>query len=282
MEASTAAAAAAAETPTSITSLNDDIHTTQEFVEEVPLESQAPLVDEEEVGVDVSLNKDEGAAAETPTTITTLNDDDTTTQGSVEELLIETRIPPVDEGEVGVVTTLNENDEDVHATMASTLPPTVIIQSNQNHRYLRFDGEYPRLDFALRFDGDYSFGLETRYALVPSTNSTGLFHIRSLYNNRFWVHIGGTNRWITARSTEPEEDQSRANCTLFQPIFPVSNSNRVLRLRHVNTGFYVRRANGFTGGLYIGALTLRPKQQPSDKTDEFTFLDWKDVAVLPD
>ncbi|KAI3864802.1 hypothetical protein MKX03_035014, partial [Papaver bracteatum] len=268
-----ASAAAAAGTPTTNNSLNDE--TTQEFVQEVPLESQAPLVGGEEVGADeVSLNKDEPA---TPTTITV---DDTTTQEYAEEIPVDNRIPPVDEGEVGVVTTLDENDEDVHATMASTLPTTVIIQSNHNNRYLRFDGENPGVPNALRFDGDYNFGLETRYQLVRSTTATGLFHIRSLSNNKYWENLGGPNRWIIARSPEPEEDQSSVRCTLFRPVFPVSNSNHVLRLRHVNTGFYVRFFNG--NNHFRGALTLLPKQQPTDKTDEFTFLDWKLVAVLPD
>ncbi|KAI3845607.1 hypothetical protein MKX03_015723 [Papaver bracteatum] len=267
-------------TLTTITSQTTYDTSTQETVkEEVPSESPVPLVDQVEVGADVSSNKDESAA----TTPTTLNDDDdTTTQENAEEVPIESRIPPVDGGEVGVVFALNENDEDVHATMASTLPRIVIIQSNHNNRYLRFDSGYPNLNNALRFEGDYSFGLETRYELVPSTNSSGLFHILSLNNNKFWVHFGGNNRWITASHPHPVEDRSSVNCTLFQPVFQVSNSNRIVRLRHVNTGFNVRRFNGTSSGNNVGVLTLLPKLQPTDKTDEFTFLDWKTVVVLPD
>ncbi|KAI3845606.1 hypothetical protein MKX03_015722 [Papaver bracteatum] len=56
---------------------------------------------------------------------------------------------------------------------------------------------------------------------------------------QFWVHFGGNNRWITASHPHPVEDRSSVNCTLFQPVFQVSNSNRIVRLRHVNTGFNI-------------------------------------------
>ncbi|RZC86411.1 hypothetical protein C5167_030490 [Papaver somniferum] len=269
--------------PTTITSQTTYDTTTQEIVtEEVPSQSLVPLVDQVEVGADVTLNTNDEDEAATPATITTLNDDDITNQEYVEEVPVESRIPPVDGGEVGVVFALNENDEDVHATMASTLPTTVIIQSNHNRRYLRLDGGYQELNNALRCEGDYSFGIETRFELVPSTTATGLFHIRSLYNNKYWQTTSGTNGWTIPGATEPEEDRSSVRCTLFQPVFTVSNSNRIVRLRHVNTGIYVRRFHGTSSGNYVGVLTVRPKNQPTDKTDEFTLLDSKTVVVLPD
>ncbi|KAI3908022.1 hypothetical protein MKW98_003667 [Papaver atlanticum] len=80
---------------------------------------------------------------------------------------------------------------------------------------------------------------------------------------------------------KPEENQSSKHCTLFQPVFVNSNNNRYLRLRHVNTGNYVRRHDG-TGDNYDGCLTLLPKLQPEDKTDDIcTFIDWESVVMLP-
>lgn len=82
---------------------------------------------------------------------------------------------------------------------------------------------------------------------------------------------------------KPEVNQSYLNCTLFQPFFEVSNGNSVIRLRHVNTGNYVRRYNGIADSdSYRGCSTLLPKLQPDDNTDGFTFIDWESVVILPD
>ncbi|XP_026438686.1 uncharacterized protein LOC113337199 [Papaver somniferum] len=265
MEAS-AVSASATETPTTITSLNND--TTQESVQEVPLERQS----------------DEAAAAAAATTITSFNDE--TTQEKVQDVYLESSapVPLVDGGEVGVAVTLNENDEDVHATMASTLPNVVIVQSNWNNRYLRLESEHPNLPNALQFGGDYSFGLETRYELLPATSGTGLVHIRSLHNNKYWVisrtRVISIDSWITATAVKPEENQSDRHCTLFQPVFVYSNNNRVVRLRHVHTGKFVFPYTPRSVFVNLpGCLSLEPTGVGADL---FTFLDWGSVLVLPD
>lgn len=168
--------------------------------------------------------------------------------------------------------------------MAKALPKYVIIQSDDNNRYLRIDTEYPNLPNTLRFEGEHSFGLETRFEVVPATTGNGLVHIRSLLNNKYWATTGGPNSWITAMAVKPEENQSEKHCTLFQPVFVHSNSNSVARLRHVNTGNYVRRYNGNSDTAnFLGCLTLLPKMKPDDKTvDVCTFIDWESVVTLPD
>lgn len=80
----------------------------------------------------------------------------------------------------------------VDTVMAKKLPKYVIIQSNENNRYLHFDKENPHLPNALRFEGEYSFGVETRFKVVPA--KTGLIHIRSLQNNKYWAYFGTSNR----------------------------------------------------------------------------------------
>ncbi|KAI3984145.1 hypothetical protein MKX01_028005 [Papaver californicum] len=194
-----------ATTPTAITSLNDDT-TTQEYVQEVPLESQTCLVDGEEV-------------AET-------------------------------------VVTLDENDADVHAIMAQKLPKYVIIQSNDSNKYLRLYTQNS-VETALRFYGDYSFDLETRFEVIPATKGTGLVHIRSLQNNKYWFWEGNENGFVTATA----------------PIFLKSDDNRILSLLHVRTGYYV-----VSNPIQSGLLTLsRIKNY-----DLCTFLDWESIVVLPD
>ncbi|KAI3955800.1 hypothetical protein MKW98_006160 [Papaver atlanticum] len=185
--------------------------------------------------------------ATTPTTITSLNG-----------------------GEVGKIVTLHENDADVHAIMAQALP-----------KYLHLGTENPAVADALRFDGDYSYDLDTRFEVVPATKGTGLVHIRSLQNYKYWVNLDETkNNFVTATAVKPEENQTDKQCTLFQPVFLKEDSNRVLRLRHVSTGAYVAFFLG-TGNSY-GLLCLSHYHDDAGKYNVCTSLDWDSIVVLPD
>ncbi|XP_026438512.1 uncharacterized protein LOC113337035 [Papaver somniferum] len=172
------------------------------------------------------------------------------------------------------------------AAMAKTLPHHVIIQSNDNNRYARFDSGNQLLPNALRFEGEYSFGIETRFEVVPATTTTatGFVHIRCLQNNKYWSNSG---YWVTATAVKPEEDTSNKNCTLFQPVFLKLNDNNhhVVKLRHANTGNLVRNLRMHNDkNDYNGCLTLGPKllQPDDDNTDVCTFIDWESVVMLPD
>ncbi|KAI3882467.1 hypothetical protein MKX03_025245 [Papaver bracteatum] len=178
--------------------------------------------------------------------------------------------------DAGVVVTLNENDASVHATMAKTLPMYVIIQSNWNNRYLHYYTENTEVPEALRFDGEYSFDLDTRFEVEPATKGSGLVHIRSLHNNKYWANSGGPNRWITAMAVKPEENLSDTHCTLFQPVFLYSNNTRVLKLRHASSGDYVSLFSG--SGNSCNLLCLVTCKDDAG----CTFLDWEDVVMLPD
>ncbi|KAI3839353.1 hypothetical protein MKX03_005869 [Papaver bracteatum] len=163
--------------------------------------------------------------------------------------------------------------------MAKTLPKHVIIQSSQsNNRYLHLYKENPILPNALRFLGDYSFDPQTRFQVEPDTSDSGLIHIRSLQNNKYWANFGTGHNWVGAMAVKPVENKSDKNCTLFQPIFVYSDNNRVLRLRHVNTGKMVTFYHG--SGDYFALLSLMNSNNLG--YDVCTFIDWETVTVLPD
>ncbi|KAI3879188.1 hypothetical protein MKW98_028755, partial [Papaver atlanticum] len=199
------------------------------------------------------------AGTTTPTTITSLNDD-TTTQESVQKVAL------------GAGVILNENHAGVHAIMAQTLPKYVIIQSNYINRYLRLYTEIPEVPCALRFDGDYSFDLDTRFEVVPAKSVSGLVHFLCLKNNKYCGNLGEGHNRIAAMFDKPEENQHDQHCTLFQPVFVYSNDNRVVKLRHVNTGHYIRGEYDYYGDLYLD----------TSESEVFTFIDWATVVVLPD
>lgn len=163
--------------------------------------------------------------------------------------------------------------------MAPRLPKFIIIQSNFNHRYLHFEKANPTVADALRFDGDYSFGLETKFEVVPASTGNGLVHILSLQNNRFWENLGGPDSWITATAVKPEEDRSSKYCTLFQPVYLDYGSSEIVRLLHVHTSCYVTFFSGTNES--NGCLNLSRYTQPSDHRDLCTIIDWQTIVMLP-
>ncbi|KAI3945164.1 hypothetical protein MKW92_028361 [Papaver armeniacum] len=161
--------------------------------------------------------------------------------------------------------------------MPQTLPKYVIIQSNINDHYVHLYTENPSVPNALRYTGAYSFDLDTRFEVVPATTGTGLIHIRSFQNNKYWGNFGTGNNWVAAMVDKPEENQSDTHCTLFQPVFVNSDNNRIIKLRHVGTGSYVRMFHG-DDDHYFHALCLGPDKY----NDACTLIDWESVVVLPD
>ncbi|KAI3844660.1 hypothetical protein MKX03_026762 [Papaver bracteatum] len=191
--------------------------------------------------------------------------------------------PPLDRGCVGLMVLLYENDEEAHAIMTATLPKVFILQSNYNHRYMNFKDDIPELPNALQFAGEYSFDIETRFAVEKSTTRSGLVHIKSLANNRYWSAISPSGPWITAGAENPVEDPSRWSCTLFQPIFLTAADNKTVSFRHIKTGnyaclWYSDPPAAESDCLYIGSETV----YPSNKLAEYTIIDWEDIVMLPD
>ncbi|KAL5726955.1 hypothetical protein ACHQM5_000196 [Ranunculus cassubicifolius] len=164
--------------------------------------------------------------------------------------------------------------------MAKSLPKHVMIQSSQkDNRYLHLRKENPVLPNALQFVGDYSFDLYTRFEVEQAKTATGLIHIRSLMNNKYWANYGTANNWVAAMADKPEENQSDKHCTLFQPIFMSSNNNGVFRLRHVQTGLFATFFHGSQN--YFALLALMPGDDHLG-ADVCTFIDWESIVVLPD
>lgn len=203
-------------------------------------------------------------AAATPTTFTSLSDE-STLEYVQKEVPLESQTPD-----------LNENDAVVESMITKTvLPKYVIIQSNQNNTYLHLENDNPFVTNALRYAGEYSFDLDTRFEVVPATTGNGQIHVRSMKNNKYWANFGTSYNWITAMADKPEENQSDKNCTLFELL---SKSQSKLMIRHVNTSKYVRFYMN-SGQPSDGLLNLS-----SDRYDEdvCTFIDWESVVMLPE
>ncbi|RZC64261.1 hypothetical protein C5167_007951 [Papaver somniferum] len=183
--------------------------------------------------------------------------------------------PPVDGGGVGVAVPLSENSG-IHAIMAEALPRYVILQSDYNDKYLRSVEGNSQVPLALKFGGEYSFDRDTRFELEKGKNkdAAGLFNIRCMYNNKYLSTVSATNNWITAVAADPEEDQTKWSCTLFQPVFVTAGDNTMVRFRHMATGNFAC--------LQAGASTLVDcLKADRDGYDKFLVINWESVVMFP-
>ncbi|XP_026390916.1 uncharacterized protein LOC113286547 [Papaver somniferum] len=162
--------------------------------------------------------------------------------------------------------------------MVETLPRYVILQSDYNDRYLRSVEGNLHVPLALKFGGEYSFDRDTRFELEKGKDkdAIGMFNIRCMYNNKYLSAVSATSSWITAVAAEPEEDQTKWSCTLFQPVFVTAGGNNMVRFRHMATGnFACLQAGASTLVDYLKADSDR------DGYDKFLVINWESVVMFP-
>ncbi|KAL9231809.1 hypothetical protein vseg_006980 [Gypsophila vaccaria] len=116
-----------------------------------------------------------------------------------------------------------------------SLPELVVFsiqEANQEVRYLSFTGPQRQL----RFGNEESLYSQNVPFVVEQAGS-GLVHIRSVYEDRYWVRASRFEPWLVALSLQKVEDMSRDDCTLFRPQF--SPGNVFVSFVHAQSGFNV-------------------------------------------
>ncbi|KAB2598024.1 hypothetical protein D8674_000944 [Pyrus ussuriensis x Pyrus communis] len=185
----------------------------------------------------------------------------------------------------------------------STLPRFVVLKSNYNDKYLRFnidaDEKLKRVMPAARyinFTGEEAWSDYTKFEVekAKSNGNEGLVHIRCCCNNKYWVMPACGYTQIVAGADEPDEDKSRFSCTLFEPIYAYDDSLPVhdarstnyigLRFRHVHSGKYVALVQNNPNDKYWGFIYTYGESPSQKFMDVFMVIDWESlvpVELLP-
>ncbi|CAI0557459.1 unnamed protein product [Linum tenue] len=154
------------------------------------------------------------------------------------------------------------------------------VRSTYPMRNLRFT------DDDIQQHGQLQFKAETaahspyaKFEVEPSSSVRGLVHLRSCYNNKYWVRTSPTQMWIAAHSDIPEEDQSKWSCTLFSPTY-LFGRDHYFRFRHVqldqNVCILPEGQWPFTDFLFV-----RTQSSNQMVEDMFVVTDWESLLVLP-
>lgn len=162
----------------------------------------------------------------------------------------------------------------------------VVLKSNYNERYLGYvqpkefedihQGVAPSRNNFLRFDRDEVSTTYTKFEIERAKIGNGLVHIKSCYNNKYWVRWSPNHWWIVAAADQPEEDRSKWFCTLFKPVYIDRNANTI-RFLHSQLGHYAclwRIGLPFGDCLFGGS-----KDADNDSCDVITVINWESVST---
>ncbi|KAL7261228.1 hypothetical protein ACSBR1_006800 [Camellia fascicularis] len=134
-----------------------------------------------------------------------------------------------------------------------TLPRFAVLKSNFNDKCLHYIHEDGEVHGFLQFSGEQVSSQYSKYELEManiSSNGNVLVHIKCCYNNKYFVRWSPNHWWILATADEPEEDQSKWSCTLFEPRrvsdcdaaqTTIGSVTQTIRLRHMRP-----KSNAFT------------------------------------
>ncbi|PQQ00696.1 uncharacterized protein Pyn_40090 [Prunus yedoensis var. nudiflora] len=164
--------------------------------------------------------------------------------------------------------------------MVDTLPRYMVLKSRYNAKYLSYVKEDVQIHGFLKFSGEEVVSLYAKFHVEMAKGGKGLVHIRCCYNNKYWVRWSDHHYWIVAGANEPEEDQSKWSCTLFEPVYvDDKDPAQGVRFRHVQLGHYAclwRVAPPQDSCLFAGS------EAPDEELcDACLIVDWETLLVLP-
>ncbi|KAL6143692.1 hypothetical protein ACLB2K_054387 [Fragaria x ananassa] len=172
---------------------------------------------------------------------------------------------------------------ELYAIMSILLPPTIALRSHAFDTYLSYSNDSDSETHGLlKVNGEIVISRLAKFQVVSATIGTGLVHIRSSHNRKFLRRRIEGNLWsgdiyLSPDADEPEEDQSKWSCTLFEPrLFSPGNHVQV-RFIHVQTKRYATAMEEVRGGKRFFGLT----EVHSSASWIFDVIDLESMVILP-
>ncbi|KAL6135439.1 hypothetical protein ACLB2K_067667 [Fragaria x ananassa] len=124
--------------------------------------------------------------------------------------------------------------------MSILLPPTIALMPITMDSFLSYsnDSDSETHGF-LRFNVHNVTNWLASFQVVSAAIGRGLVHIRSSHNRKFLRRRIEGDLILSPEADEPEEDQSRWSCTLFEPQQSRVGAFPEFRLFHVQSNLYV-------------------------------------------
>ncbi|KAF5956866.1 hypothetical protein HYC85_004091, partial [Camellia sinensis] len=156
------------------------------------------------------------------------------------------------------------------------------LKSIYNDKYLRYIHEDGPVHGFLQFSEKEVSSPYAKFKveMAKTSNAKGLVHIRCCFNNKYLVRWTPNHWWIVVGADEPEEDQSKWSCTLFETLYvdgaihlTIENVGQTIRFCHVQLGHYAclwRAEPPHDSCLFAGSPDF-----DQDWCDIYSFIDWE-------
>ncbi|KAA8544859.1 hypothetical protein F0562_019746 [Nyssa sinensis] len=158
------------------------------------------------------------------------------------------------------------------------LPKFIGLKSNYNDKYLRYVMEDVEVHGFHKFSGEEVVSPYTKYEVEMAKSGNGLVNIKCCYNHKYWVRWSQKHHWIVAGADEPEEDQSKWSCTLFEPVYVDA---KTVRFRHVQLRHYACLWRLSQGNVYDYCLFAGSEKPNNEQRDVYTIIDLESLFILP-
>ncbi|XP_038875129.1 uncharacterized protein LOC120067663 [Benincasa hispida] len=166
------------------------------------------------------------------------------------------------------------------------IPRYIALESKNNHKYLESTDEDEIIKGFLRFTGENIVNPRSKFEVEIANCDSRLVHIRSCYNNKYWVScttvddkqwVPTTNyEWVAAMAQDREEDQSKLTCTLFKPVYDAQHS--AFKFVHVKFNIRLALSRHYSKVRDYGLNCIK---SGFDLTDCFIITDWESLMILP-
>ncbi|XP_050379954.1 uncharacterized protein LOC126797357 [Argentina anserina] len=164
--------------------------------------------------------------------------------------------------------------------MSFQLPSIFALSSPWfDNYYLNYssDSDSETLGF-LKFNGKDALSTLAKFEVVKASTGTGQVHIRCSHNRKFLRTRTEGHPNLSPEADEPEEDQSKWSCTLFEPrVLPEDGNSDIVRLFHVGRKQY---AEAWNEGEGENKKFLRLFDSPSQQ-GFFHITNLESLVILP-
>ncbi|KAM5581032.1 hypothetical protein ABKV19_010310 [Rosa sericea] len=160
--------------------------------------------------------------------------------------------------------------------MSFLLPPTIALKSSHFNAYVNYsdDSAASAAYGFLQVNGGNVFSPLAKFEVLTANTGTGLVHIRCSHNKKFVRWRNQTFGYLSPEADEPEEDQSKWSCTLFEPQVAEDGDPKKVLLFHVGSKQYATAISG-------GGVTYMRTEATWNHQSTFYITDLESLVILP-
>ncbi|ONI09419.1 hypothetical protein PRUPE_5G237200 [Prunus persica] len=128
------------------------------------------------------------------------------------------------------------------------LPKFIALKSFTSGKYLVYkDQATEKMQDILQCSGEDVQSKYARFKVEKDVNLPSLVHIKSTYNDKYWITASQDSSWIVAGADEKQPNKTLWSCTLFKPEVvkpPGPYTEGIYKFHHEKMGNLLKPKSG--------------------------------------